>query len=132
MATTTDAPLARRELESKASTSVDPVLSAQEVTDILATALVTDANAVEPNGTGYIPTYTTRSINAAASEAWRRKAGKAANQYTLSGGNGKKLERSDIHKHCLQMAAYYSVGTVSSIRSVRAVSSTVADSEVTL
>lgn len=107
MVTTTDAAKARRELESKSSSALNPVLTTQEVTDLLEMAEVTDAAGVSPGGAGYIPTYTTRSINGAASEAWRRKAGKVANQYTVGGGPGKNLNRSDMHKHCLQMASYY-------------------------
>ena len=119
-----DAITARRELESKSATALAPVLTAQEVTDILTLAEVTDINLVAPVATGYVPTYTIASVNRAAAEAWRRKAGKAANQFTLSGGSGKALNRSDIIAHCLTMADRFASGGRSGIGSIGMVSST--------
>lgn len=46
------------------------------------------------------------NLRAAAYEAWTIKAGKAAKMFTF-GSDGQSFNRSDINKHCMEMAAQY-------------------------
>jgi hypothetical protein len=49
---------------------------------------------------------TVYNLNAAAAAAWRMKAAKVAHRYTYQDPSGE-YTRSDLFKHCLQMAAQF-------------------------
>lgn len=62
-----------------------------------------DSLNLPPSDPEWVATY---DLNAAAAEGWRWKAGKVAGAYNI-GQDGSTLQRSDMHKQCLAMAAYY-------------------------
>jgi hypothetical protein len=58
------------------------------------------------------PSY---NLNRAAAEGWRWKAGKVANRYTMWDAT-QRLNRSDLHKHCLLQAKMYASKSVSAVQ----------------
>ena len=94
---------ARARLERMVAASAVPTLDAAEVDDLMLMAARNDSVNVPPGEPLWVATY---DLNAAAAEGWRWKAGRVAGEYTI-GQDGSSLNRSDMHKHCLAMAAYY-------------------------
>lgn len=96
----TDAVLARTLLERAVAWQTAPVLTTQEVTDLLALA-VTDG------------TYGGTDLNRAASLGWQWKAGRVTKNYSQSLGDGVKFSREQVYAHCMAMAAKYATGELS-------------------
>jgi len=93
-----------------AATDDEPTLSDGEIRIILSQALRPDAASVAVGGTGYVDNY---DANYAIRQAWEMKAGKAAGKYTfLAGGN--QFIRSDMIRHCTEMADRWRRGVFSS------------------
>ena len=99
----TDEAFARRMLE--AALGGEPQLTAERIDDLMILAVSLDET--------FQPVYTEGNLNRAASRGWQDKAALTADQYDLGGGAGKTLDRSQWHKHCMQMAAWYADGTFS-------------------
>lgn len=96
----TDAVLARTLLERAVAWQTAPVLTTQEVTDLLALALTDGA-------------YGGADLNRAASLGWQWKAGKTAGDFTVSLEGGMKFSREQVYAHCMEMAAKYATGELS-------------------
>ena len=60
----------------------------------------------DTGGSAYYLTGRSYDLNRAASDIWRQKASYYANTFDFSTDN-HSIKRSDIYKHCLQMADYY-------------------------
>lgn len=90
-------------LRMMAAATSDPVLSEDELLDVLARNGLVDDDGREPQDDEWVPTY---ALGAAAQDAWLLKAGKVAHRVTASDG-ALNVTRSDLHKHCLAMAELY-------------------------
>lgn len=102
----TDEAYAERML--RAALGGEPELSEERIEDLmtLATSIATVDGEI-------VSLFTEQDLNRAASRGWQDKAALTANQYDLGGGQGKTLDRSQWHKHCMQQAAWYADGTFS-------------------
>jgi hypothetical protein len=101
----TDATLARTLLERATAWNSDPVLTTQEVTDLLGLASSVD----DDDATVYAGT----DLNRAASLGWQWKAGKVASYMTTALPEGMKFNREQIYEHCMTQSAMYAVGSLS-------------------
>lgn len=88
-----------------------PKLSGDDVDQLLDEAARADSAGIAPNGDGWIETW---SLEAAAAEGWRRKAGKVAGRFNVT-TDGDALARAQIFAHCLMMADRYARKVVASI-----------------
>ncbi len=103
----TDATLARTLLEKATAYDSAPVLTAAEVTTLLAQASsLNDAGAT---------VYSGANLNRAASIGWQWKAGKVAGYMTTALPDGMKFNREQVYEHCLTMATRYGTGELSVI-----------------
>lgn len=82
----------------------EPLLSSDELDDLLLQFRKTDANGKTPDETGWIPTY---RLNAAAAEGWRWKAAKASELVSVD-LDGERMSSNQIFEHCERMARMYS------------------------
>jgi CRISPR/Cas system-associated protein Csm6 len=95
---------ARALLEDGTQWQSDPALTVAEVDRLLARARVTDINFVEPDGVGYIDTWTVGAINAQVAEGWRMKAGRiAGSAFDVKAGD-VEAKRSQRHAALLRQA----------------------------
>ena len=78
---------ARARIEDETAWNSAPALTTAEVDRLLSRARATDANGVEPGGSGYVATYTTSSVNAAIAMGFRMKAAKVAGQFDVKAGD---------------------------------------------
>lgn len=101
----TDAIVARRLIERAVQWDQAPALTSAEVDDLMLMAVSQDADGVNQ--------YTAADLNGAAAAGWQWKAGKVSGSYTMSLGDGVKLNRSEVHAMCLSMAADYLLGEAS-------------------
>jgi hypothetical protein len=100
--------LARTRLAAMVASDVDPVLSTEELTDLLARNVALDGDGNLPLLEGeanpdWTPSY---ALGAAAQDGWLLKAGKVAARVDGADG-GLRLSRSQLHAHCLAMADRY-------------------------
>lgn len=102
---------ARARLERMTAAGSDPVLSGDELDDLLAMCRLADAAGRAPADPDWAPTW---DLNRAAAEGWRWKAGKAAARFDAD-TDGTRLSRSQITEHCLAMAAQYARRVVTSV-----------------
>lgn len=72
---------------------------------------VTDGTTLVWQETGTDYGHVLWDLQAAASAGWMLKAGKAAPQFDFSDEN-QNFKKSQIHAHCLKMAAYYAPAVV--------------------
>ena len=94
-----------------AATDNEPALSDGEIQIVLSQARRPMADGTAVDGLGYVDNY---DANYAIGMAWEMKAGKAAGKYTfLAGGN--QFIRSDMIRHCREMADRWKAGTLSTI-----------------
>jgi hypothetical protein len=93
----------RRRLAQMVDADVAPVLSDQDLDELLAGARLRDRAGLLPSTAGWVPTF---HLTAAAAEGWRRKAGRAAAAHSYANG-ALRSERAQIHVHCLAMAREY-------------------------
>jgi hypothetical protein len=89
-----------------------PVLTSDEVDALLVFARRADPSGLAPSATGWVGTW---NLNAGAAEGWVRKAGKVAGSFDF-GGDSQSFARSQMHTMCLEMAAQYRRGLISSVR----------------
>lgn len=92
------------QLKAMVQSSVDPTLSDDEITTLLANASVVDSTGLAPTHDDWTATY---DLNRAAAAGWRLKAGKAANRFSF-GSDVNRFDRKQIHDNCLAMAKEYS------------------------
>jgi hypothetical protein len=94
-----------------AATGNEPVLSDGELDIILSQSRRPTSDGTLVNESGYVDNY---DANYAIKMAWEMKAGKAAGLYTfLAGGN--QMIRSDMIRHCQQMADRWGRGIFSCV-----------------
>lgn len=89
----------------------DPVLTAEEVEDLLALSAVADADGLAPTDTGWTPTW---DLHRGAAEGWRWKAAKAASRFQFS-ADGASFNRQQVIEHCERMSAQYRRRIVSNV-----------------
>ena len=111
-----DAESARYRLYIMTAADSHPVLSGPEVDMLVLMARRADADGRVITDADWEPTY---DLNAAAAEGWRWKAAKAAGRYTIS-TDGQTLNRSDMKKHCDEMARMYASRVMGSVAVVPA------------
>lgn len=97
-------------LKSMTAWDKTPVLSQEEITDLLERHLTEDADGVLPSEDGYV---TTHNLRAAAREGWMLKLGKAA-ELISSDLDGNRMSADRIFEHCERMVRKYS-GTASPV-----------------
>lgn len=106
-----DRPTAEAQLRLFAAVENDPTLSQSEIEIILDMARRPDSSDVIWTDALWVPTF---DLKFAISKAWEAKAGKAAGLYTfLQGGN--QFIRSDMIRHCQQMADRWKRGVFDSL-----------------
>lgn len=96
---------ARTRLASMTAADADPVLTSEELDDLLAANRIIDAEGRSPEEEGWTAGW---AFGAAAEDGWLRKAGKVAARVD-GGSGGLTLARSQLHAHCLAMAERYSM-----------------------
>lgn len=103
---------ARALIEDETAWNSAPALSVVEVDRLLERARVTDALGLEPEDVGYVPTYTTSSVNSAIAQGFRMKAAKVAGQFDVRAGE-VEAKRSQQNMMLARRAA--SAGGIGSI-----------------
>ncbi len=89
----------------------EPVLSWEDIDDLLAMSRMVDANGLAPTDAAWTPTY---DLNRGAAEGWRRKAGKLAMRFDFN-ADGATFNRSQAVVHCERMAEQYRRRIITSI-----------------
>lgn len=87
---------AKARLERMTLADEDPVLSEDDILDILAASARPDENDLVNGDTDWTPTW---DLNAGAAEGWARKAGRAANRFRFA-EDGQSFDRAQIYQHC--------------------------------
>jgi hypothetical protein len=106
----------RAQLARMVAAEAAPVLSDDELDDLLAMHRRIDAAHIAPSQDGWTPTY---DLAAAAAEGWRRKAGKAAAMFNFA-EDGQQFQRSQVYAQCVSMADRYSRQVIGSVTMQRA------------
>lgn len=83
--------------------SVDPILTAAEMTAIIALASVADSEDRAPDDEEWEETY---DIPAAIAQGWEIKAAKVVGAYQFK-DTGLELHREQVHAQCLKQAALW-------------------------
>jgi hypothetical protein len=91
---------AKARLRLRLQASQEPVLTDQELQDLLTIHALEDVNGVIPNGDGWVGTW---DFAGALREGWLVKAAKVVPDITYM-VDGAQYTMSDMHKHCLEMA----------------------------
>lgn len=78
---------ARARIEDETQWQAAPALTSDEVDRLVLRARVTDAYGVEPDGSGYVTTYTTASVNSVVAMGFRMKAAKVSGQFDVKAGD---------------------------------------------
>jgi hypothetical protein len=92
-----------------------PALSGAEIARLLVRALTVDAAGLNPGDTGYVDTWTDRSVKSATAVGWQWKAGKAIALTDVAVGDVRVSGRGNLHGYCLQMARRFGGGQIASI-----------------
>jgi hypothetical protein len=83
-----------------------PVLSPDDLIALLDLHKVPDASGLLVNDAGYTETWDADSLNRAAAEGWRWKAGRVAGEFDFS-ADGGSFNKGEIMAKCLEMEAHY-------------------------
>ena len=94
---------ARARLQDMVAHTCTPVLSVEEVDELLTMAKVPDEYGVEPSTSTWTPTW---ELNHAAAHGWRLKAGKAASETSFS-ADGQSVKSQELIDNCLRMMQHY-------------------------
>jgi hypothetical protein len=94
---------AQEQIERMVQASIDPTLSADEVTDLVNVAARPDSDGYDRTDDAWTPTW---DLNAAAAEGWSRKASLAANLFNFA-EDGQRFDRSQIYANCVTQRDYY-------------------------
>lgn len=107
---------ARTELERRLAIDIEPTLSADDITSLLATARCPDAEDRVPSDEDWTPTW---DLDYAAAAGWEMKAGRASGSFNFA-EDGQQFSRIQIFNSCMEMAKLYrrGAGTVRVGRSV--------------
>lgn len=81
----------------------EPVLSEDELSQLLEGYALPDSQSRVPSDLNWVPTY---DLNAAAAEGWRWKAARAS-EMTAIDLDGTKLSADQLFAHCEKMAVLY-------------------------
>lgn len=98
-------------LQRMIASDTDPVLTVDEVEDLLALARREDSEDRAPSDDDWEPTF---DLDYAAAEGWRWKAGRTVPRYGVS-LDGEGLQRQQIYAHCISQANHYAkkiIGTI--------------------
>lgn len=91
---------ARARIERMVVFDREPVLSTDDVDDLVAVAKRPDAAGLSPSAVGWVPTW---ELNAAAAEGWERKASRAAGDFDYTDDAGS-YSRSAVFDMCKRQA----------------------------
>lgn len=83
--------------------ATDPVLTSDDISDLVGVAARADADGLYRGDTGWTETW---DVNAAAAEGWLRKAGRAATQFNFA-EDGQRFDRAQIYQHCMAQHQLY-------------------------
>jgi hypothetical protein len=81
----------------------EPVLTEDDLSDLLAAAARPDAEGRTRADDGWTPTW---DFNSGAAEGWARKASKAASSFNFA-EDGQRFDRAQIHAHCAAQHKVY-------------------------
>ena len=81
----------------------DPVLTDEDMEDLLLKAARPDANGLTREDANWVPTW---DLDSAAADGWLRKASKAVSRFSFA-EDGQRFERAQIYAHCLSMQEKY-------------------------
>jgi len=109
---TFDAALTR--LQNMTQSGVEPVLSSDELIDLLSMAAILDNTGRTSSDASWTPTYAAGSLNAAAAEGWRWKAGKLGDGETFT-GDGATFSPEIRRQFCMDQADVYRKRIVGSV-----------------
>jgi hypothetical protein len=99
-----DLATARRLLENMVAASIRPILSADDIDDLLTQyAQIADSSRRAPSDPDWVPTF---DLNRAAAVGWEWKSNRVADLYSIS-DNGQTLDRGKIYDHCVERSKYY-------------------------
>ena len=90
-------------LKKMTASDVAPVLTDDEVEELLMPASVADTNGLPPSDEAWTPTY---DLNAAAADGWLIKAGRAAALVEVD-PSGSGILTSKVFENCRAMARIY-------------------------
>ena len=102
---------ARDRLGRMIAADVDPTLTIDELSDLVAIARREDSEGRAPSDDDWEPTF---DLNAAAAEGWRWKAGRSVPRYAVT-LDTESLQRHQVYAHCISQADIYArkvVGTL--------------------
>lgn len=88
-----------------------PVLSDEELGNLLEDYRTADTDGLGPQDDDYTPTW---ALNAAAAAGWRLKAGRVAGDFTFS-ADGSSFSKGEVLAKCAEMADRYAALDVGSI-----------------
>ena len=101
----------RLRLSNMVAANTEPVLTMDELDELLAMTALRDADGLAPSDALWTPTY---NLNRAAVEGWRWKAGKASDTSSVRTGD-LTFEDASIYTHCEKMIAQYQRKLFSSV-----------------
>lgn len=107
MAVTYDADRAERVLRQATQAAVAPVLTDEEIEDLLWRARVTDSTGLLIDDLLWTPTYSVSELDAAAGRGWMVKASKVKDKIKVGIGTGLTFEDQQEYDHCIDMAERY-------------------------
>lgn len=81
-----------------------PLLSSDDLDDLLTMFQKTDRNGILPGADGWIETY---NLNAAAAEGWRWKSAKASELVSID-LDGERMSSNQMFDQCKEMIRIYS------------------------
>lgn len=90
-----DAPTALAFITARLHPENDPVLSPDEVVDLVKLAAVTDDDDRAPADTDWVPTYSVRGCYVAIAEGWAAKRGKSVGRFDFT-TDGQMFRRSQV------------------------------------
>lgn len=92
-------------VRSRLQPEVDPVITDQELLDLLPLGQAEDENGVAPGGDGYVPTWSTVGCYRVVAAGWEMKYGRAVGRYsfTTDGQTFNRQQTLDQIKHMRDM-----------------------------
>lgn len=105
-----DSTEAQARIEEDTQWQTAPALSSGEIARLVLRARTTDSLGRNPGDTGYVATYTDRSVRSATAVGWQWKAGKAIALTDVAVGDVRVSGRGNQHGYCLAMARRFGGG----------------------
>lgn len=101
---------ARARLERMVAHNTEPVLSIEDVDQLVDVAKLPDLDGLPPDDVDWVPTW---NLSRAAKQGWEWKAGRTTGHFNF-GADGQSFDREQVHAHCLAMVRHYSrsIGSV--------------------